>query len=167
MTLNSKFISWFINYLMICLMPELHSRCRTVCPNNRKLNSYLISPFNFLNWTNGSQIREFLSVTSEPSVGGPSDADNCWQVGVGESPKQTFLPAVWYQIQGVEAGWCWPNEHCCFSDPNYIGVNSELSKTLNKFGLNCAKLSLRWSWTYVALDYKIIQVASLLICNAC
>ena len=51
-------------------MPELHGRCRTVCPNNRKLNSNLISPLNFLNRTNGSQIRAFLSVTSEPSVGG-------------------------------------------------------------------------------------------------
>ena len=50
-------------------MPELHGRCRTVCPNNRKLNSNLISPLNFLNQTNGSQIRAFLSVTSEASVG--------------------------------------------------------------------------------------------------
>ena len=68
--LTSKFIFWLINYLFIWLMPELHGRCRTVCPNNRKLKSNLFSPLNFLNRTNGSKIRAFLSVTSEPSVGG-------------------------------------------------------------------------------------------------
>ena len=56
-------------------MPELHGGCRTVCTNNRKLNSNLISPLNFLNQLNGSQIRAFLSVTSEPIVGGRGGVD--------------------------------------------------------------------------------------------
>ena len=53
-------------------MPDLHGRCRTVCPNTRKLNSNLIIPLNFLNWANGSQIELFLNVTSEPSVPPPT-----------------------------------------------------------------------------------------------
>ena len=46
-------------------MPELHGRCRTVCPNNRKLKSNLFSPLNFLNRSNIYQIKAFLSVTSD------------------------------------------------------------------------------------------------------
>ena len=49
----------FSDLLIFCLMPELHGRCQTVCPSNRKWNSSLICPLNILNWTNGSQLEHF------------------------------------------------------------------------------------------------------------
>ena len=49
----------FSDLLIFCLMPELHGRCQTVCPNNRKCNSSLICPLNILNRTNGSQLEHF------------------------------------------------------------------------------------------------------------
>ena len=51
------------------LMPKLHGMWRTVCPNNRKLNSNLFSPLNSFNRANGSKIRTFLSARRKVDYG--------------------------------------------------------------------------------------------------
>ena len=70
MTLNSNILFSTIFSYFISLISHIHVGFRTVGPINRKFNSDLFSPLNFVNRTNGSKIRAFLSILSEPSVGG-------------------------------------------------------------------------------------------------
>ena len=143
-------------------MPELHGGCRTVYPNNRKLNSNLFSPLNFLNRTNGSKIRAFLSVTSEPSVGGGGGHPTVRKL-CDKAVQNTFSCAFPIFFSMFQKLWIFHQEEFCLGHRklrrprgNLVLGATKISKNIG-LGLRMLRLPKRTSsWRRIQIFLKML-----------